>query len=153
MADNRKVEQVRGAPPPGGFGPPPDNSRGSYGPPAGGQSQGTAFGAPPPDSPKYPFINAQWLWQKFGATGGGEAKINGIRDARARRMPSGELSQPGWFLDVTFRDGTNATAKVSIGDIRHKRLYAKFGANLMGQVILIRLAHPGDNTKAPWVVE
>jgi hypothetical protein len=138
---------------------------GPYGPPPGAAQQQAptngagGFGAPPQQGERNPFIKAAWLWQKFGQQGGGRAKIVGYKTNNPRTLTNGSVTSPGWNLDVIFEDGTKMTATVNQGDIKHQRLFAKFGNNIIGQTVIIRLSHPGDltsdgrPTKAPWVIE
>ena len=122
-------------------------------PPQGGNDS-VPFTAPPPQGERYPFINAAWLWangDQRNQLRSVTAKILRVRQATGGRPEF--QNRGGFFLDCETQAGVRVTARVNVGDQRHQRLYAKFQSNLVGQTVMFRLAHPGDQTKAPWTVE
>lgn len=123
-------------------------------PPAPGNGAGAAFTAPPVQGERNPFLNAQWLWQngdQSNALRPVVARIVAVRQAFGGNPQY--QNRGGFFLDLVLQNGTKLVARVNIGDQRHQRLYSKFGANLVGQVVTFRLSHPGDQTKGPWTVD
>lgn len=137
---------------PGGADPAPNWQPPNSAPPANGTQ--AAFGAPPPQGERNPFLNAPWLWangdqkdQLRRVTG----RILGLRQAVGGNPQY--ANRGGWFLDIVLTNGVKVTARINIGDTRHQRLYAKFQNNIVGQTVTFRLSHPGDQTKAPWIVE
>lgn len=138
-----------GAPP--AWQPPPGSAAAAFTGAAGGQVQ---FGPPPPQGPRNPFLNAQWLWANGNSNDPGrsvQGTIVGVRQAVGGNAAI--QSRPGFFLDVKLTSGLAITARISIGDTRHAKLWAKFGPNLVNQRVTFRLSNPGDNTKAPWTVD
>lgn len=153
-----EVQTVNAAP---NYQPPPPGSTPAptWQPPTGAPGafpggNGVPFTAPPPQGERNPFINALWLW-----TNGDQSsplrpitgKIVGLRQATGGNPQY--QNRGGFFIDLMLANGSKVTARVNVGDQRHQRLYAKYQSNLMGQVVTIRLSHPGDQTKAPWTVE
>ena len=142
--------------------PPPPNWSPNSAPAApGGNYQQTAHDAsfgPPPARSTAPFINARFLWDKCGGSRPEnpycaiQATIKSVRPAVDGNNVQFK-SRPGWFLDLQLSDGTDATARISVGDSRHTTLYNRFGTNLVGKQIVLRLSNPSDNSKAPWIVD
>jgi len=104
--------------------------------------------APPPPQPRNPFVNAQVLWQMGGKLQG---VVRGIRAATGGNNAYGQ--KQGWFLDLDAGAQGLFTARVNVGDVRHRKLFERFGPNWLSQTIVLRLPTPADNTKAAWVVD
>lgn len=143
---------------PGWAAPPAAPAPGAYPAPAPFTSPGAvpSFTAPPPQAPKNPFVNAQFLYARNPMGGVLQAKVLAIRVIPA--PPNGlnkfqNQDRGGWYLDCQLQDGSNVTARVNVGDQRHQRLFARYQTNIIGQVITFRLPTPLDQTKALWTVE
>lgn len=135
------------AAPAGYGGSPPSSAAAAYG--AAPASNGNAgYGAPPPQAPRNPFVNAQFLYQ-FGKPM--KARINAMRQATNGNSKFGD--KRGWFLDLTLENGTACTGRINEGDQRHQRLWAAYKEQPIGREIVVRLTHPGDQTKAPWTID
>lgn len=144
------VQQMNAAP---GYAAPAAPASGYGGAPAAYGAQpptngNAGYGAPPPQAPRNPFVNAQFLYQ-FGKPI--KATIQAMRPATGGRAEY--ANRGGWFLDLTLENGTAATGRINVGDQRHQRLWAAYGEHPIGKTVVLRLTHPGDQTKAPWTID
>lgn len=131
--------------PASGYQVPPGGSYGAgYGAPATNGASITA----PPERNTAPWVNAKFLWDLGKPV---KAVIKGVRDAVGGNPQYGP--RKGWFLDCILETNQPCTARINEGDQRHVRLYAKHGAAWADKAIVLRLSHPGDNTKAPWTLD
>jgi len=116
----------------------------SFGQPAGLAGGFMApIGATPP---RALFINGLLI---HGMGGSVRARIIGVRPPTGGRA---DIQQkPQWFVDFDIK-GKVYTGRVSVGDVRHATLWARFQDRWVGQEVEIRLPTPADNTKAAWVI-
>src|SRR5262249_52357964 len=132
-----------------GYQPPPGGQYPGYGTngPGAPATSGASITAPPPRNTA-PWVNAKYLWDFKRPM---RAVIKGVRDAVGGNPQY--TARKGWFLDCVLENNEACTARINEGDQRHVRLYTKHGPNWIDKPIILRLANPGDATKAPWTLD